>query len=179
TTATAVGAVLSNYNVSYVAGNFSITQATATVTAGNGTKVYGKPDPALSATTAVGFTAADAPTITLNSTRAAGESVGNYATTATAVGPAVSNYNVSYVAGNFTITPAALTVTAVNATKVYGSPNPAFSVTYSAFANGDTAASLAGLSFTTGATASSTVGSYPVTPGGLVDANYTFTYVNG
>ncbi len=51
-------------------GTFSITKATATVTASSGTKVYGTADPAFTAT-ATGFTAADAATITLNATRAA------------------------------------------------------------------------------------------------------------
>ncbi len=59
----------SNYTVSYVPGTFTITKATATVTAGSGTKVYGTADPALTAT-ATGFTAADAATITLSATRA-------------------------------------------------------------------------------------------------------------
>ena len=72
TTATATGAALSNYTVTYVAGTFSITPATATVTAGSGTKAYGTADPALTAT-ATGFTAADALTIALTATRAAGE----------------------------------------------------------------------------------------------------------
>ena len=41
TTATATGTALSNYTVSDVPGSFSITKASATVTAGGGTKVYG------------------------------------------------------------------------------------------------------------------------------------------
>ena len=65
TTATATGAALSNYTVTYVAGSFSITKAAATVTAGGGTKAYGTADPAHSAT-ATGFTTADALTIALS-----------------------------------------------------------------------------------------------------------------
>jgi hypothetical protein len=74
--------------------------------------VYGTtPDPALSATTQSGFTAADALTIALASTRAGGEAVGSYATTATAMGAAVSNYTVTYVPGAFSINPASSTTT--------------------------------------------------------------------
>ena len=92
TTATAAGAALGNYNVTYVGGNFSITAKAATVTANGGTKVYGSADPALTAS-AIGFLLADG--ITLSETRVAGDSVGNYATTATAVGAALGNYNVT------------------------------------------------------------------------------------
>src|SRR2546425_1074870 len=100
-----------NYAFTYVNGILTITKAAATVTAGGGTKAYGASDPVLSAT-ATGFTAADAATITLTATRAAGEAVGSYATTATASGAALSNYTVTYVAGTFSITKAAATVTA-------------------------------------------------------------------
>ena len=43
-------------------------------------------------------------------------------------------------AGTLTVTPAALTVTADNETKTYGAANPALTVSYSGFVNGDTAA---------------------------------------
>src|SRR5439155_15345409 len=111
TTATATGAALSNYTVTYVPGTFTITKAAVTVTAHDGTKVYGASDPTLTASQ-TGFTAADAATIALSATRASGEAVGTYSTTATATGTALSNYTVTYVPGAFTITKAAATVTA-------------------------------------------------------------------
>jgi len=80
------------------------------------------------------------------------------------------------------VTPAVLTVTANNASRVYGAGNPAFTASYSGFQNGDTAAVLSGSpSFTTTATASSPVGAYPITPaaGSLSAANYTFVFANG
>src|SRR5439155_1497563 len=82
-TATPPGVALSNYTVTYVAGSFSITKGAAAVTAHDGTKAYGAADPALGAT-ATGFTAADGLTIAVSATRAAGEAVGDYVTTATA-----------------------------------------------------------------------------------------------
>src|SRR5262249_39130767 len=73
-----------------------------------------------------------------------------------------------------------LTVTAIDANKVYGQPNPAFAASYSGFANGDTAASLGGtLTFSTPATTTSPVGSYPVTPSGVTSANYSITFASG
>src|SRR5204862_4030056 len=98
---------LSNYSVTYVAGSISIMNAAATVVAGGGMKAYGTTDPALSAATQSGFTAADALTIALTETRAPGEAVGSYVTTATATGAALSNYSVTYVAGSVSMTIAA------------------------------------------------------------------------
>ena len=75
-----------------------------------------------------------------------------------------------------------LTVTANNASRVYGTANPAFTPTYSGFVNGDTSAVLTGSpSLTTTATAASPVGSYTITAaaGTLSAANYSFTFVNG
>jgi hypothetical protein len=78
------------------------------------------------------------------------------------------------------VNPAPLTVTADDATKIYGQENPAFTVSYSGFVNGDTPTSLGGmLSFSTPATAASPVGTYDVTPGGLTSSNYTITFVSG
>src|SRR5439155_3539509 len=118
--------------VTYVVGTFNITKAAATVTAHDGTKMYGTADPALSATQA-GFTAADALTIALTATRAAGEAVGSYVTTATATGAALGNYTVTYVAGSFSITKVAATVTAGGGTKAYGTTDPALSATATGF----------------------------------------------
>ena len=57
-----------------------------------------------------------------------------------------------------------LTVTANNASQVYGTANPAFTPSYSGFVNGDTSAVLTGSpSLTTTATAASPVGSYTIT----------------
>jgi Big-like domain-containing protein/MBG domain-containing protein len=76
----------------------------AKVIAGSGTKVAGTADPGLT-TTSDGFLAVDLPNITLGATtRETGESVGSYPTSATASGTGLSNYTVTYVPGEFTIT---------------------------------------------------------------------------
>jgi hypothetical protein len=81
---------------------------------------------------------------------------------------------------SFTIAPAPLTITALSISRAYGAANPVFSPTYAGFVNGDTAASLSTLpSCATSATASSPVGTYPITCSAAVSANYTFTYVAG
>ena len=78
---------------------------------------------------------------------------------------------------------ATLTVTANNATKKQGQPNPAFAATYSGFVDADTAATaLTGQpAISTTATSTSPSGSYPLTisVGSLASTNYTFTFVSG
>jgi len=77
------------------------------------------------------------------------------------------------------LNPAALTVTANNASMVYGASLPAFSSTFSGLVLTDTAGSLGTITYTTAATAASPVGSYPVTPGGLVSSNYSIQFFPG
>src|SRR6185295_15916825 len=79
-------------------------------------------------------------------------------------------------------TPAALTITASDKTRTYGAANPALTVSYSGFVNGDTPGSLTTPpTVTTTATASSGVGTYAITASGAVssNANYTINYVSG
>ena len=77
------------------------------------------------------------------------------------------------MSGALTVTPAALTITANNQTKVYGAALPTLTVSYSGFVNGDTSASLTTLpTVTTTATASSHVSGnpYSITASGASDA---------
>ncbi|MGO9809271.1 MAG: MBG domain-containing protein [Isosphaeraceae bacterium] len=81
-----------------------------------------------------------------------------------------------------TVNPAPLTVTANDATKIYGQPDPAFTASYSGFVLGQDPSELGGtLTLSTPATAASHVqaGGYPITPGGLTSTNYAITFVNG
>lgn len=73
-----------------------------------------------------------------------------------------------------------LIVTAADKSKLYGSPNPALTVTYSGFVNGDTPSSLSTpVSVSTTATTASPEGTYPIIPSGATAANYTISFVNG
>jgi hypothetical protein len=88
----------------------------------------------------------------------------------------------TYVNGSLTVTSAVLAITANDQTKAYGAVNPALTVSYSGFVNGDTPASLTTPPIvTTTATAASSVGTYPITASGAVssNANYTITYASG
>ena len=81
-----------------------------------------------------------------------------------------------------TVTPAPLTITADNQTKVYGAALPTLTASYTGFVNGDTSASLTTQpTLSTTATVSSHVAGspYAITATGAVDTNYTISYVAG
>jgi hypothetical protein len=79
-----------------------------------------------------------------------------------------------------TVERAPLTITVLDALKVYGEPNPVFSVNYEGFVLDQDASVLSGtLTFETVATESSDVGMYPVSASGLESDNYEITFVNG
>ena len=88
-----------------------------------------------------------------------------------------TDYNPATATQSFQVTPAQLTVTANNVTRAFGAANPAFSGTVSGAVGSDSF----GESFTTTATATSNVGSYPIVPAvtGAQLANYTVSIVNG
>ncbi|MBQ7604484.1 MAG: InlB B-repeat-containing protein [Clostridia bacterium] len=95
-------AVQGNYNVVYLTGTLEITRAAATVTAVNGSKIWGNSDPALTATV-TGLRNGDAESvISYTLSREAGENVGSYAITP-AGDDVQGNYNVTYVPATFII----------------------------------------------------------------------------
>jgi sugar lactone lactonase YvrE len=86
------------------------------------------------------------------------------------------------VTQSFTVAPAPLTVTANNASRAVGAPNPTFSYALNGFVAGDTQSVVSGTPLlTTSANNASLTGSYPITVavGTLAAANYTFVFVNG
>ena len=79
-----------------------------------------------------------------------------------------------------TVAKAELTVTADNKVRAYGEANPALTVSYSGFVNGDTEASLSTApTVSTTATETTPAGTVDITVGGGVSDNYSFTYRNG
>ena len=179
---TASGAAGSNYTIAYVSGALSVNAAALTITAANTNKLYGAAVPALAATYG-GFVNGDSAASlttapTLATTATASSPVGSYPITAS--GAAGSNYTIAYVGGTLSVNAAALTITAANTNKLYGAAVPALAATYGGFVNGDTAASLTTApTLATTATASSPVGSYPITASGAAGSNYTIAYVSG
>jgi hypothetical protein len=95
----------------------------------------------------------------------------------------MTNYNSGITANVLiAVNKAVITVTANNASKMYGAALPAFTAAYSGFVNGDSTAVVTGTpSLTTTAAASSPAGTYTITAGtgSLTATNYSFVFVNG
>jgi hypothetical protein len=91
-----------------------------------------------------------------------------------------TNYAITYAEGGLTVTPVPLTITANSASKILGAANPAFTVAYSGFVNGENSSVLSGtLSCTTTATTSSPIGSYLINCAGQTSPNYAITFAAG
>jgi len=173
-----------NYDFTFVNGTLTVTRAMLTVAADNKSKLYGAPLPALTAAIS-GFVNGETESVLggslqITTTATANSNAGTYPITPG--GLTATNYEINFVAGTLTITKALLTVTADNKTKVFGAALPQLTATISGFVNGETESVLGGApALSTGATASSPVGNYPITalPGTLSAINYDFTFVNG
>ena len=71
-------------------------------------------------------------------------------------------------------------VTVTDSSRVYGAPNPAFGLSFQGFIAGQDASVLAGTpTFASTADPASSVGTYPVTAGGLNGANYALGFTAG
>jgi filamentous hemagglutinin family protein len=161
-------------------GTLTINPASLTITANNTSKTYGANNPAFSASYSGfinGDTSAVVSGLNLSSAATSASNVGTYSITGS--GASASNYNISYTPGTLTINPASLTITANNASRTYGTNNPAFSASYSGFVNGDTSAVVSGLSLSTIANINSAAGTYSITPSGASASNYNISYNPG
>jgi alpha-tubulin suppressor-like RCC1 family protein len=170
----------SNYVFTFVDGTFTVLPASLTVSADNATNVYGSPMPALSGSM-TGVTNNDPLTVSFTTVATQSSSVGTYNILPLFNEPSLlANYTVTTNIGTFTVTPAPLLVTADNQTRDYGYANPALTLTYNGFVVGDGPGNLVTQpAAATAATPASLVGPYPITVGGGVSSNYTFTYGNG
>ncbi len=152
-----------------------------TVTADSLERTYGAANPVLSGNL-TGLQHNDPITASFNTAATARSHVAAYTIVATLNDPdgKLSNYTVTVVGGTLSVTPASLTITANDQSKVFWAPLPALTASYAGFVNGDTLASLTTLAtLATAATAHSPVGSYPIAVTGGVAADYSLSYVAG
>jgi hypothetical protein len=176
------GASDANYKVTFANANLTVTKAPLTIKAQNATKVYGAALPALPVTY-TGFVLGENESVlttpaAVTTTATPSSNAGSYPITVS--GATAANYSLTFSGGTLTVSKAPLTITADNKSKTRGTANPAFTASYSGFVNGDTVTSLdTAVAFSTTATTSSPVGSYPITPKSAKDVNYTVTFVNG
>ncbi len=164
----AVGPVLKNMNYvidSFTGGAFVISPRVLTLTAADRTKVYGDWNPFFFGDI-TGFLEGDSAldiiinhAFTTVADRSSG--VGSYAIRPSAQ-TTTRNYITSAINGTLTITPAPLTVTIADATRVYGVANPSFHASGAqGLKNGDTL-DVVELTFTTPATTTSDTGFYSI-----------------
>lgn len=171
-----------NYTAASKDVTVNVVKATLTIKTVDSSKVYGQLNPAF-AVTYNGFENGDGPgslggALTFTTAATQSSNAGVYPVTPS--GLTSANYAIDFVAGSLTINKAPLTVTANNAVKTLGAPNPTFTAGYAGFVLGQTPSVLGGtLTFTTPATQTSPVGTYAVTPSGLTSNNYSITYVGG
>ena len=154
---------------------FTIKPALVTVTAVNTAKVYGERDPERFEVTVSGLKFNDAPSlIAYTIERDEGEDVGTYDITPDGH-QNQGNYEVQYIEGTFTITPARAVVTAKAATKVYGEDDPEYEAGVTGLV-GEDDESLIDYDFIRAP--GEDVGEYALTPiGAEVQGNYAVEYV--
>ena len=132
--------IADNYNVTLVDGALTFGQGILTITADNKSKTYGTADPELTVTI-TGYPSLPSETelnrllkpageYAYEISREAGEDVVDGGYTINVAAPtAVLGYAIVTVPGKLTINKANLTITTNNQTKVYGEPDPDFTVT--------------------------------------------------
>jgi hypothetical protein len=177
-----------NYNFNFTNGLLTVGQTPLVVSADNKVRAYGATNPVLTVSYS-GFVNSEnqsalsgAPTVSTSATT--NSTVGQYAINLSQGTLSSANYALSFTNGILTVTQAVLTVTGTNTHRPYGAANPALSVTYSGFVNGQNLAT-SGVTgspdLSTSANPTSPVGPYPVVvaQGTLSAGNYSFSLVNG
>ncbi|RPI91399.1 MAG: VCBS repeat-containing protein [Chloroflexi bacterium] len=155
----------SNYAITFVSADFTVTPKGITVTADAKSKVFGETDPALTYASSEGGI-----TFTGTLSREAGENVGVYAVTQGDLS-AGGNYVITFVSADFTIAAKGITVTADAQSKIFGESDPELTYT----------SPESGVTFTGALSreAGENVGVYAVTQGDLsAGSNYTITFVS-
>ncbi len=157
--------------------------ARLTYTADNKTRQYGGADAftytvsGLASTDTLSSVVTGSPVFTTTATQSSG--VGSYTIN---IGPgslASSSYEFQFQPGTLTITPAPLTLSVRNDSRLFGSTDAAFGIgSASGFVNGDGLSSISNLTFGTTAQRFSNVGTYPITASGSA-SNYTITFLPG
>jgi hypothetical protein len=161
---------------------FNVIAAPVTVTASDATQVYGASAAPTITATVNGATASALGTITCTSTATPTTPAGVQAGAATCSSADNPNYNVTYIAGDVTVTPAPVVVTAGPSSSVWGTTPTAPTASYAGFVNGqDSNVLTTQATCSPGVSATTPAGTYlnSTTCSGAAAANYTFTYVNG
>ncbi|MFT6346410.1 MAG: filamentous hemagglutinin family protein [Myxococcota bacterium] len=158
------------YTINYVDGDLQIDQRDLTVTAGNGSRIYGDSNSSTSYASATYDNLvnddAESLDVHLSNSSLITDNVGthNGVVSASAQGVGSNNYNINYVVGDLEVIQATLLARADDKTRIFGEKNPEFTTSYSGFKNGDTASSvgIVGTAVTTPAKIDSSAGDYDI-----------------
>ncbi len=174
------GGAAANYELALVAGELTVTKAALKATADNQSRAYGAVNPALSISCQGFVNGDDVEDITEPDITTSAEITSDVASYPIALtGGAAANYELELVAGELTVTKAALKATADNQSRAYGAVNPALSISYQGFVNGDDVEDITEPEITTSADATSNVGNYSILLAGGVSSNYKLALFNG
>ena len=132
---TVSGAVDANYTISYAQGTLTVTAGTTLTFGPISSKVYGTADFSPGATSGLSIT------YTSGNPAVATIVGGNIHIVGAGTSVITATSGAGSLQQTLTVTPATLSITANNQSKSYGAANPALTVSYSGFVNGDTQAS--------------------------------------
>jgi|GEM_PF-1164116 len=180
------GLVAANYTFASVDGVLAVALSSQNIVFNPpAPQTYGAPPFELAATggasgNPVTFASSDPQVATVSGTTVTITGAGEAVITASQAGNA--SYGAATAQRTLTVAKAPLMVTAVSASRVYNTPNPAFTASYSGFVNGDDQSVLSGApDVTTAAGLATPTGSYPIVASqGTLDAlNYRFLFAPG
>ncbi len=183
---TVTGAAAANYNITQVNGTLTVQAKTTQTITFNAPaiKTYGNADFAHGATS----TNTTIPITFVSSNPAVATIVGNnihIVGAGTTTITASQAGNVGYFAATdvvrtLTVNKANLAIRVRDTLKAFGTPNPPFTITYTGFVLGETAANLTTpVNVATAATTNSAPGYYSLTPEAAASTNYNITYTAG
>lgn len=183
---TVSGATAANYTITHVNGTLTIVPKQNQTITFNAlpVKTYGNADFAAGATSTnstipITYTSSNTAVATIIGSTIHITGAGTTTITASQAGSA-GFFPAPDVARTLTVNKAPLTVRVRDTTKMQGTVNPPFVITYTGFVLGETVANLTTAPVVvTVATTNSSPGQYDLSPQGGVSSNYSFTYISG
>jgi len=184
---TVAGASSNNYDITFVNGSLTVQAKTSQTITFNPlpAKTYGNADFPTGATSTnntipITYVSSNTAVATVNSSGIIHITGGGTTTITASQAGNAGYFPAADVARTLTVSKVNLTIRVRDTTKVQGQPNPPFTITYTGFVLGETAANLTTPpQVNTLATTNSTAGYYALTPEGAVSNNYNFIYVPG
>jgi len=181
------GATSNNYIITFINGSLTVQAKQSQTITFNAlpAKTYGNADFPTGATSTnntipITYVSSNTAVATVNSSGIIHITGGGTTTITASQAGNAGYFPAADVARTLTVSKVNLTIRVRDTTKVQGQPNPQFTITYTGFVLGETAANLTTPpQVNTLATTNSTAGYYALTPEGAVSNNYNFIYVPG